>query len=290
MPSPLRHRLRACVRLLAIAGCVGTAKAAVDCVPQTAVDVTRIAPRIVLVGEAHGTNEIPRFVEGLVCSLLQAGRPVIVGVEHGDEQQAALNRYLVSDGDGNARRDLLQGINWRRYSDGRGSVAMLGLVDALRRLRGQGQPVAVLAIGRNESLDMPLPDAERVPVPPAANALLNRLGNESMANAVLYAATLYPRAVVVVLAGYSHTSTRFAVTNDPMFGSYRPMGQVLVEQMPVFTVGIETGGGVRAGTGRDGSRDYALDAGPLTVDGTTVDATVRLDRVTASPPARDVVR
>lgn len=259
-----------------------------DCRAQTLIDVDKIHASVVLIGEVHGTQEIPRFTSGLICSLLKAGRPVILGIEHSSEQQAALNRYVVSNGDDEARAALLQGVNWRSYSDGRGSQAMFELVDVVRRLRGQGQPVAIVAIDRNEGLDVPSTGGTMPRVSAAENATLNRLGNEAMAHSVLYAALVYRPYVVVVLSGFSHTSTLEAVTDDPMLMTYRPMGQVIATDVPVFTIGIETGGGKYSATGESGSKVYALQLGSLYVRGVHVDATAQIDRLTASMPARDM--
>ena len=261
-----------------------------DCVPQTEVDVTKIDASVILIGEAHGTREIPRFTAGLVCSLLRAGRLVVLGLEHSGEQQASLNRYVVSSGDEEARAALLQGIDWRKYSDGRGSEAMYELVDSMRRLRLQGQPVGLLAINGNENLDVPMTSAVAARVAAADNATLNRVGNEAMAHNVLRAMVAYRPYVVVVLSGYTHTSTIEDQSNNPMFLTYRPMGQVIAAEVPVFTIGIETKGGEHSGTGTGGSKVYALEPGPLYVPGVRIDATVHFDRLTASMPARDSLK
>lgn len=254
------------------------------CVAQTLIDVKTIEQQVILIGETHGTNEIPAFTLGIVCSLLRAGKSVILGVEHSGEQQEALNRFLSSSGSAEDRKALLQGVNWRLYSDGRGSVAMLELVDAMRRLRMAGQRVGILAIDRNENLDVPMDDNERVPVAPADNAILNRIGNEAMADNVLFAAALYRPYTIVVLSGYSHTSTVFARSTDPMFGDFKPMGQILLERIPVFTIGIDSGGGQSA----YGGKASVERPGPLYVAGTIPDARVTIGRLTPSFPARDL--
>ncbi len=230
-----RVRLSACLAALSW----HTASAAApDCVPDGRVDVAAIDRQVVLIGEVHGTAEIPRFTLGFVCSLLGAGRSVVLAIEHAGEQQEGLNRYLRSAVAAADRQALLQGINWKIYGDGRGSVAMFELVDGIRRLRQQGQRVGVITLDRIENIDVPLTDDERVPVAAAENAALNRLGNQEMGNSVLYAALLDKRYTVVVLAGYSHTSTVLSVDPSPWFGTYQPMGRVIEQQMPTFTIGL----------------------------------------------------
>ncbi len=261
-----------------------------DCVPQTQIDVSLIDRQIVLVGESHGTNEIPAFTAGLVCSLLRAGRSVILGIEHSGEEQAALNRYLDSAGGPVDRQALMQSsANWRSYADGRGSVAMLAMIESMRRLRKQGQRVGVLAIQRNDNLSVPTEAADRVPLKPADTALYGRMNDADMANAVLYAAILYRRYVIVVLAGSAHTSTVPSSGDDPMFVRRMPMGRIIAAESPVFSIGIESGGGEHAATSSAGSKLHPMTPGPLYEEGTQVDARVRFDRLSASPPARDAV-
>lgn len=50
--------------------CVAAPVATLPCTPQTAIDVSKIAPQIIIVGEIHGTEQAPRFVGELICSLL----------------------------------------------------------------------------------------------------------------------------------------------------------------------------------------------------------------------------
>lgn len=279
-------------RVRAVIGAIGCSigfvavAAEPDCEPQTQVDVTKIEQQVILIGESHGTSQIPRFTLGVVCSLLRAGRPVILGVEHSGEQQEALNRYLSSPGTPADRKELLKGVNWRLYCDGRGSVAMFELIESMRRLRQDGQRVGVLAIDRNENLDVPLEESERVHVPPADNAFLNRIGNEAMADNILYAAILYRQYVVVVLSGFSHTSTAYSRSVHPMVMDYKPMGQVLSERIPTFTIGIDSGGGASA----FGGKVYPEEPGPLYETETNIGARVRIDRLTPSFPARDTIR
>lgn len=221
----------------------GAIAAGPDCQPQSQVDVGVIEAQVVLVGEAHGTNEIPAFVDGLVCSFLKAGRPVILAVEHDGEEQDAMNRYLASGGGPLDRQSIMQGRTWKSYSDGRSSTAMFALVESMRELRQAGQRVGVLAFRRSDNLQVPMEAADRVMLAPADNALQNRLNDADMASSIQYAAILYRRYVVVVLAGYSHTSTILSRSDHPMFGTYSPMGQLVSEAMPTFVIGIDTAGG-----------------------------------------------
>ena len=259
-----------------------------ECTAQGQIDVAKIEPQVILIGEAHGTNELPRFTGELVCSLLKAGKSVILAIEQDGDEQDALNRYLRSAGTPNDRKILLRTRTWGTYSDGRGSIAMFDLVEAMRVQRQVGQRVGVLAFRRADNLEVPMEEADRARLSPADNALQNRLGDIDMADRILYAAILYRRYVVVVLAGFSHTSTVPYASKDPYFMSYLPMGLIVTSQMPTYTIAFDSAGGEQWALGQGGGKARPLDAGNLFVTGTKVDALVHFDKLTASPPARGV--
>ena len=96
----------------------------------------RTGARYVIVGERHGTKEIPAFFGDLVCHVSELG-PVVVGLEIEAHQQASLEAYLQSDGGPAARAVLLREDHWRN-GDGRASGAMFALIERLRQLRGSG--------------------------------------------------------------------------------------------------------------------------------------------------------
>lgn len=103
--------------------------------------------RLVLLGEMHGTREIPDLVEHLVSAYAEQG-PVLLGLEIPGSEQRTLHRYLDSDGGGDARDALLATRFWNirgDQHDGRRSYDMLDLVEHVRRLRQQGRDVSLLA-------------------------------------------------------------------------------------------------------------------------------------------------
>lgn len=104
-------------------------------------------PRIVVFGEVHGTEEAPRFVANWVCNLAIKGGAVVVGIEHPSDEQALLDRFMGMDS-GEAAGVLLDSSFWMRDAqDGRTSVAMLEMLEDLRRLRRNGADLKVVAIG-----------------------------------------------------------------------------------------------------------------------------------------------
>lgn len=104
--------------------------------------------RLILLGELHGTREIPALVAALVAAYAEAG-PVVLGLEVPHTEHAALRRYLESDVRPPARASLQAGGFWQvsgDQHDGRRSHDMLDLVEAVRRLRVAGRDVAVLPV------------------------------------------------------------------------------------------------------------------------------------------------
>lgn len=91
------------------------------------------AGAVVVVGEIHGTTEIPALVGQFVGRLRAAGRAVGVALELPSDGQAALKEVLASGGDAECVEQLLAGKAWHA-GDGRGSQAMLALILALGRL------------------------------------------------------------------------------------------------------------------------------------------------------------
>jgi hypothetical protein len=100
--------------------------------------------RLVLVGELHGTREIPALVAALVRRAA-ASDPVRLGLEMPGEMEGALRTYVRSTGSRKDKAALLQQPFWSSR-DGRSSVAMFGLVESARVLRARGRDVDVFAM------------------------------------------------------------------------------------------------------------------------------------------------
>ncbi len=101
--------------------------------------------RFVVVGELHGTAEVPAAFAEMVCAA-SGDRPVNVGLEFEDTVQPDLDRWMSSSGDAAAREAFLSHITWtRRFQDGRSSAAMLDMLERLRQLKAGGHDIAVRA-------------------------------------------------------------------------------------------------------------------------------------------------
>jgi hypothetical protein len=120
----------------------------VDCSPVAGADALlgKSEKRYIIVGERHGTAEIPPLFGDLAC-LASASGPLIVGLEMEADQQPALDAFLSSDGSAEAKRAWRRAKHWR-LKDGRGSVAMWNMIDRVRQLKAQGRDVTALAFMR----------------------------------------------------------------------------------------------------------------------------------------------
>jgi hypothetical protein len=104
--------------------------------------------RILLIGEIHGTAEVPALVGDMAAQMLADDQPLLVGLEIPRDEQSRIDSYLDSAGTGEDRAVLLRGPFWTRdYQDGRSSVAMADLLERLRQLRLKSR-VEVLALDR----------------------------------------------------------------------------------------------------------------------------------------------
>lgn len=181
--------------------------------------------RFVLFGETHGTNEIPALVGRVACTHLSKGEQVIVALELSSSQQEHVNRFLDSDGSPKAIADLTSGSwFWSRPSrqhDGRASVAMLSLLDALRRFKVSGLPVNVVAADL-AAIDK---QSSRSPAQQREDSIAGRIGAAIAEN---------PKAVVLGLFGSFHTAVARTVMNGT---DYEPAGYQL-RSRNVYSIGV----------------------------------------------------
>jgi hypothetical protein len=232
--------------------------------------------RAVLIGEVHGTQEIPGLA-GELAALLAADAPVLVGLEIVDGEQARIDAFLRSDGGPEDRAALLSGAFWGRdRQDGRSSEAMLALLERLRSLRAGGNVVQVLAFDVAEVAEG---DREARSAGRIRHAFQSAEGH-----------------LLVVVAGNYRASTEMGAQGDP---EARFLGWHLRDLHP-FSVDVTAwhgdywtcDRGAEIGCGR---RELINDAprrdGPLLhMDADTrargFSAQLILERFSASPPAR----
>lgn len=107
------------------------------------------AHRLIVLGEMHGTREVPQLAAALAAAYARAGEPVVLALELPRDGHAASRAYLASDGGPEARRALAA----HRFlqppalsHDGRRNGAVIELYEALRTLRARGADVAIAPI------------------------------------------------------------------------------------------------------------------------------------------------
>ncbi len=86
--------------------------------------------RLVLLGENHGTVEMPKFVGRIVGALKDEGKSVALGLEFPKEIQPQLEQFLKTGDEKILKR--LSFFQDADYHSGRGSKAMVALLQAIR--------------------------------------------------------------------------------------------------------------------------------------------------------------
>jgi len=231
----------------------------------------------IVLGDLHGTRELPAFV-GRVVSALATTRPVVLALELPVDELPSLPAFLASDGGPAARAALLRDDWWQRaYQDGRSSVAMLELLETARRLRARGARVDVVCF-----------DA----VLPADQETNAELREATMAQTLIGQRAARPDATFVIYVGNLH-ARRAAWSHHPDF-------TWMVMRMASAGIAITTlDARYRAGTAWVCTNDQASDCGPAPMAGSAgapgielappadggFDGTYDVGPITASPPA-----
>lgn len=96
---------------------------------------------MLIVGDYHGSNEIPGFVAQLMSDAA-AKRPVRLGLEMESFEQKPIQVYMASYGNAADRAALLHDDFWTA-EDGRESKAIVRLIERVRKLREEGRDVEV---------------------------------------------------------------------------------------------------------------------------------------------------
>lgn len=97
--------------------------------------------RLLIVGDYHGSNEIPDFVAQLTSDA-SVQRPVRLGLEMEAFELKPFQTYMASHGTATDRAALLHDDFWT-VGEGRTSQAIVRLIESVRKLREQGRNVDV---------------------------------------------------------------------------------------------------------------------------------------------------
>jgi hypothetical protein len=164
---------------------------------------------VMLLGEMHGTQEVPRFLAQTVCQVTVAGTPVTVGLELPLENQTRVDTFLESAGTEEDWLKLMDAPFWRSpYPDGRGSEAMANMLEQLRQLRASGLDVEAFVF------DHPKAQGQQ--------------RESAMAATVKHQVESAPQRFHVVLSGNIHARTKQGLPWDK---KYQPMGYLLEKQL-----------------------------------------------------------
>lgn len=155
-----------------------TARDGGDAIVRAAEVVRSVAGdrRLVLLGELHGTREVPQLAAALVDAYAAEG-PVLLAVEIDHAEQVAIDAFLRSADEPRGRAALVRRPYWTRpapRNDGRRNEALVDLFDHVRRRRAQGRDVAVLAFDVPQAPDHHARDRAMAKVLRAAHAALPR--------------------------------------------------------------------------------------------------------------------
>jgi erythromycin esterase-like protein len=270
--------------LLVVAGMHAARAQEADDVARTAVEAAKLigtnvaGQRFVMLGEIHGTAEIPAIAGELAARWTSGAhrQPLLLGLEVTSADQARVDRYLASKGGAGDRADLLDGAHWTEpMHDGRDSLAMAALIERMRALRAGGADVSVALF------DAP-GGGER---------------DARMAASLRSAIAAHPGARVLVLTGNVH-----AMTGPPpaMFNDGKPytppttMARHLADLHPVsINFGALQGDAWTCWAGKD-CGPHALPPASRSITEPTIDRydpgeawnyLVTLPRFTASAPA-----
>jgi hypothetical protein len=173
-----------------------------DCRPMPGLASTVSLERVdyLLVGETHGTKELPTAFAEIVCAALEGGRPIVVGIEQPPSDQPALDAYMASDGGLPAREALIAAPAWA--ADTRFSVAMADLIETLRAWRAAGANLTLVAFDE-----------------PAGQPGTNAAREESMARQLEAARNARPGSLAVALTGLGHADKEGFVSMSPPVAS-----------------------------------------------------------------------
>jgi hypothetical protein len=195
-----------------------TKEANIECgVPVLGLGKLARAGNVVLLGELHGTQQVPHFLAQSACQVATQGIPVTVGLEIPAVNQERLENFVASAGTEHDWAKLMESPFWRSpYPDGRNSEGVVYLIEALRKLRSQGLDVRIFA------LDHP--------------SLQGDAREEAMAATVQDVASKSRKRALLVLSANVHPRQVKGLPGAP---DYRPMGLRLADQSPnVYSLDI----------------------------------------------------
>ncbi len=139
--------------------------------------------QLILLGEIHGTNEMPAYA-GKIIEALALNQKVLVGIEYPIDIQSQIDVFMKT-GDTSQLRETFF-FQEPDYHSGRGSQAMLRLLDSLRSYSN----VEVFCF------DIPLSYKGKTRDTDMAVNILAKLQSENYPQAVLYSGNIHSRLTI----------------------------------------------------------------------------------------------
>jgi hypothetical protein len=192
------------------------------CTEFVEIDDDILTSQLLLIGERHGTNEIPKAFEGVVCDLLRRGKDVWVGLEIPAFEQEKIYRYLKSPGREEDRKSLTSGVFWLGQ-DGRGTSSMLALLEKLRTLQTATRHIPVIAIDRLSN----------------SGENFARRRDNGLAELVRGSSVQFAHSTGVVLVGNAHAKR---ASGESEQGATLPLGYLLADLKPISAIVFHEGG------------------------------------------------
>lgn len=193
----------------------------------------------ILIGEIHGTWEIPIVVASLVRLASDKGLETVLCIELSGSEQSQINDFVSSDGGPAAVHALLSGPHWNN-PHGLASVGMFAMLELIRTLHAGGESVRVIAM----DLDEWFPQGELLLLSTEELSKELALRRDShMAQSVIQARKESPDALFIVFAGNVHTNVNKGAPWDDTFDTYVPMGHLMIQKIPdLVSLNVETAG------------------------------------------------
>lgn len=194
----------------------------------------------ILIGELHGTEQSPQFVDAVTCTAASYGYEIVVGLEIPTNESKAIAQYLTSDGGAEATAELLAEPFWSSpYPDGRQSNAMLQLLDSIRQRKQQGATIDVVLLDATTPTDR----------------------DHTMAHHLTVALENTPDGIAIALTGNIHNRR---VRGTDFDRNYEPMGYLVSQRLgdrSVVALDVRYTGGAAWGCAQDQT------CGPRTFNG-----------------------
>ncbi len=149
----------------------------------------------VLLGEGHGTREVPKFVGAFVCVMAQNNKRILLALEMPADFTKDITDYWATSSL-DREKTFFESLYWGRVRpDGRTSLAMFELIQYVGELRAQGLKIDIIGV-----------EQEWYPRKPRSNK--NKYMGEQLTKA--YGTRKYDQ--VIFLSGSAHTRIEYVDT------------------------------------------------------------------------------